>query len=250
MSQSSALVNTLKKQLKASGKTYRDVAKCLDLSEPSVKRLFAEENFTLQRLEAICQLIKIDFSELVQTMLNDQQRTIQLSWEQEEKIASDLLLLMITVCVINGFTYENLLENYQITSSQVIQKLAVLDRLKIIELLPHNRIKLLVSPNFSWLPNGPIQRFFQDKVERDFFSTRFDQDTEQLVVINGLLFNASNVEFQKKMRRLANDFNELCQQDKSLPIHDRRGCTLVLALRHWQYSLFEQYAKSDSVPNP
>jgi len=50
-------MTTLKKQLKAHGKTYADVAELLQLSEASVKRLFAEQSFTLKRLERIFRTI-------------------------------------------------------------------------------------------------------------------------------------------------------------------------------------------------
>ena len=52
MPQVSPLISTLKKQLKAHGKTYADVAELLQLSEASVKRLFAEQNFTYRGLRA------------------------------------------------------------------------------------------------------------------------------------------------------------------------------------------------------
>ena len=241
MAQISSLIETLKKQLKANGKTYVDVAKLLALSEASVKRLFAEQNFTLQRLEAVCQLIGLELSELVQMMESEQHKISQLSYEQEQQIASDLLLLMITACVINGYSYQDLLDQYKIKATDCIQKLAILDRLKIIELLPNNKIKLLISPNFSWLPNGPIQQFFQAKVEQDFFSSKFDQDCEQLLVLNGLLSNGSNSAFQKKLQRLAKEFSELSKQDFSLPMEQKHGNTVVLAIRQWQYSLFEEF---------
>ena len=47
MAQVSALIATLKRQLKAHGKTYADLALALNLSEASIKRMFWEENFTL-----------------------------------------------------------------------------------------------------------------------------------------------------------------------------------------------------------
>ena len=72
MPQISPLIKALKKQLKAHGYTYLDVASLLDLSEASVKRLFAEENFTLQRLESICHMVGIEISELVQLMESEQ----------------------------------------------------------------------------------------------------------------------------------------------------------------------------------
>lgn len=243
MPQITPLVKTLKAQLKANGCTYANVAAQLGLSEASVKRLFAEESFTLQRLEDVCHMIGLEISELIQLMESEQRKIIQLSLEQEEQIAADLLLLMITACVINGYSYQDLIEQYDIKPTDCIQKLVALDRLKIIELLPNNRIKLLISHNFSWQPNGPIQRFFQEKIEQDFFSSKFDQAHEKLIVINGLLSKASNIEFQKKLQRLAQDFTELSQQDFSLPMEEKYGNSIVLAVRQWQYNLFEAYKK-------
>lgn len=243
MAQASSLIQTLKKQLKAQGKTYTDVGQWLELSEASVKRLFADENFTLLRLEKICQMLGLEFSELVQAMINERSAITSLSHDQEQTIASDMLLLLITVCVINGYTYDELFAHYELDANECIRKLAILDRLKIIDLLPGNRIKLLIAPNFSWLPNGPIQQFFQHTVEKEFFSIKFDQATEKLVVLNGLMSDPGNADFQKKMRRLANEFNELCQQDKSLPLDQKHGTSVVIAVRQWQYSLFDRYRK-------
>ena len=100
-----------------------------------------------------------------------------------------------------------------------------------------------MAANFSWQRNGPIQKFFQEKVEQEFFSTGFDQDHESLIVVNGLLSKASNLEFQKKMQRLAKEFSELAQHDIALPMDNKHGNTVVLAIRRWQYNLFESIRK-------
>ncbi|WP_432473598.1 helix-turn-helix domain-containing protein [Amphritea sp. HPY] len=243
MAQSAALVHTLKKQLKAQGKTYADVARVLDLSEASVKRLFSEQNFTLQRLETISQLAGLELSDLVQRMAKDQQRLTQLTRDQEQEIASDLELLIVVISVINGFSYQDIISQYQISEHQCIQKLAKLDRLKLIELQPNNRIKLLIAPNFNWLPNGPIQQFFQQKVEQDFFQSRFDKQNEKLIVLNGVMTPDTNLALQKKMERLAEEFNNLMQEDAPLAMNRKYGNTMVLAIRQWQYSLFKSYRK-------
>jgi len=243
MAQIQSLVQTLKKQLKAHGKTYADIAASLDLSEASVKRLFADQSFTLQRLEAVGQLVGLQISDLVQLMLQEQPQLVQLTTEQEKEIISDPLLLMITANVINGLSYQDIIDKYTIKPTDCIQKLAQLDRLKIIELLPNNRIKLLIAPNFAWLPNGPIQQFYQTQLEQEFFQCRFDKESEKLIVLNGLLTKASNIEVQKKMQQLANSFNELIKEDMPLAYDKKNGSTAVFALRQWQYSMFDEYLK-------
>ena len=243
MSQTTPLVTTLKRELKAHGITYADVALHLELSEASVKRLFSEKNFTLQRLESICSLINIELSDLVLKMQQDQPRLSQLSHEQEKEITEDLLLLLVAVSVINGMSYEDILQLYDIAPTDCLRKLVKLDKLQLIELLPGNRIKLRVAPNFSWRPNGPIQRFFHQKVEQDFFNSRFEKSTEKLVVCNALLSDTANARIQKKMDKLSKEFNELMQDDLNTPMNKKHGTTMVLAIRQWQYGLFKQLTK-------
>jgi transcriptional regulator with XRE-family HTH domain len=51
VSETAQIIDVLKRTLKTRGLTYRDVAKRVGLSEGSIKRVFAAETFTLQRLE-------------------------------------------------------------------------------------------------------------------------------------------------------------------------------------------------------
>ncbi len=243
MSQISTLVSLVKKELKAQGKTYVDVAKKLDLSEASVKRLFAEKNFTIQRMEMLAEFLGFELSELMALVEREQQQLSQLDKEQELEIANDIVLLLVTVCVMNNYKFEDILENYKLSETECIQKLAKLDKLKLIELLPNNRIKLLIAPNFKWLPRGPIQKFFQHKIQQEFFKSNFDKELEQLHVLNGMLSLDSIKIMQNKMQRLVKEFNDLIHDDKKLPLQDKVGITMVSAQRHWNYSVFDTYRK-------
>ena len=117
----------------------------------------------------------------------------------------------------------------------MLKHLAHLDRLSIIELLPGNRIKLLVAANFKWQDDGPIMKLFCAKIETEFFRTRFTRETEKLVVLNGMLSDASNALFQRKMQQLAKDFDTLSKDDANLPIGQRKGYTLLMGIRDWNY---------------
>jgi len=240
MTQSIDLIDALKRELRTHRISYSVVAKHLDLSEASVKRMLAGGHLTLQRLEKICALVHWDLSDLNRAALDQQSRLDHLTPEQEQEIASDLLLLLVAVSVINGFSYEDLLQHYCLSDTDCIRKLARLDALKLIDLLPGNRIKLRISPNFRWRADGPIQRFFLDKVVDEFFNSRFDQSSEKLLVINGLLSDASNIEMQKKMDRWLSEFNETARQDAGMDMKDKSGTTLVVALRRWRFPLFDK----------
>jgi DNA-binding Xre family transcriptional regulator len=181
-----------KQALRGQKKTYADVAKALELSEARVKRLFADKNLSLARLDRVCQLLDMEISDLVQLMNQRKRQITRLSREQEIEIAGDRILLLVTVCALNRWTLKEILAHFKISEFDAIRCLARLDRLKIIDLLPGNRMKLLISPNFTWLENGPIQTLFHAHLQEDFFASRFDRDSERLIVINGMLSHRSN----------------------------------------------------------
>ena len=85
--------------------------------------------------------------------------------------------------------------------------------------------------------------FFQQYIATEFFQSHFDKDNEKLVVLNGLLSQAGNVEWQQTIQRLAKEFHALCEREGGLPIRQRFGTTSVLAVRQWQYGLFQDYKR-------
>lgn len=245
MAQTVPLMSALKQSLKSHGFCYRDVALHLNLSEASIKRLFSTHSLSLERLDSICQMMALEISDLVLEM-NQQalsNSVSQLSVRQEQELASDAVLVLVTVCVLNGWSLPDLIAYYHLDTAQCIHYLATLDRLQLISLLPKNKIKLRVASNFTWRQNGPIQQFFQHKLAVDFFNTRFDRADENLTVINGMLSASSMMLFQRKLRQLSQDFEELNNEDRALPLTERQGTTVVLAARNWQFGVFESIRK-------
>ena len=58
------LTDALKKFLKSRGMTYGALARRLNISEASVKRMFSTGSFTLRRLGQICEVLELDFFDL------------------------------------------------------------------------------------------------------------------------------------------------------------------------------------------
>jgi hypothetical protein len=133
---------------------------------------------------------------------------------------------------------EQMLATYDMAKPEAIQLLLKLDKIKFLELMPRNRIRLKVAPNFSWLPNGPILQYFMTRAQHEYFRSRFDGPNEIIMVVNAMLSPASSAQFVAKLRKLANEFSELHNDDKHLPIGERRPASVVLALRPWEIDDF------------
>tara|TARA_R110001592_G_scaffold3525_1_gene19708 strand:- start:6937 stop:7683 length:747 start_codon:yes stop_codon:yes gene_type:complete len=245
MMQTSLLVQTLKQCLKAQGKTYADVAKTLSLSEASIKRMFSEQQFSLQRLDRVCQMLGMEISDLVKQMDASQAKIEQLTHSQETEIVQDIALILVTVCVFNHWTIEDITQYFALNQEECVGKLLKLDRIGIIQLLPHNKVKILVSPNFSWIEDGPFERFFREHVGQEYFNSNFRGEHRCLRVLNGTVSHASAAEFQRKLLKLASEFREIVRENSTLPIDSRNGVTLVLAMRNWDYGLFRHLIRPE-----
>ena len=239
MPQTDALIDTLKQALKTHHLTYAEVARQLQMSEANVKRMFAARRFTLERLEQVCQLMQMELCDLFQLYDESRTRITQLTLEQEQELVGNEKLLLVAVSVRNRMKFNDILENFHISETECIRYLAKLDKLKIIDLLPNNRIKLRIDENFRWLANGPIESFFEKQIQGQFLKSRFKGELAQRLFLFGLLSDASVTTLINKMKILAKEFSELHRQDSSLPLNKRHNIGFVLAMRPWELEVFQ-----------
>jgi transcriptional regulator with XRE-family HTH domain len=238
MAQVSLLVTELKRYLKSHGVTYAVLGKQLGLSESSVKRLFARQSFSLQRLEQILNLLGLEIADLV-TLMNERREFLtELTPEQEDALLADPKQLLMTYLLVNGWPLAEITNTFAIDDAEAERVLIRLHRARIIELLPSNRVKLLTARNFTWRKNGPVQAFFRREVQREFLDSSFAAPAEHLRFVAGLLSPASLAQLQQSIERLAREFDELGRRDATLPLAERRSCSAVFALRPWEFSMF------------
>ena len=243
MARTAALVESLKRELRARSITYAAVAERLRMSEASVKRMFSQREFTLSRLDAICELAGLEFSDLARALATQDAVISQLTPEQEAEFVANPKLMLVALSTLNHWSFEQIVAAYDIDPPECTRLLARLDRLKFIELLPNNRVRLLVSRAFAWLPDGPIQRVFKEHFAADFFGSRFDGANELMVLANAALSRASISALLARLRKTAVEFAELRADDASLPASERSQITLLLAARPWAPSFLKKYRR-------
>lgn len=233
MANTEQLVTALKKVLKSRGQTYADLAAGLSLSEASIKRLFAERSFTLQRLDDICRLLEIDLYELARIARGEADTARELTLAQEEVLAADRRLLGVFWLVLNNWQLPDLLARYELSEPEAIRLLAKLDRAQLIELLPGNRVRLRVSRSVRHRADGPIRRKHGEAMVSDFLGVRFDEHGGAFRFEVGELSRASAATLQRKLDRLVVEMQELSQLDINLPASQRALYGLAIGLRPW-----------------
>jgi transcriptional regulator with XRE-family HTH domain len=234
MTETAQLISTIKKQLKSQGMTYRDVASALKISEPSIKRMFASGRLTIDRLVQISNLLGFTLAELSKEAQAAQPSLRTLTEKQEREVISDPKLLVVAVCALNHWTMAEIVETYRMTNAECIKYLLRLDKLRIIDLLPGNRIRINVSRDFDWLPHGPIKRYFQEYGQSDFLRSKFANEDEAMAFVHGMFTDQALAQILGELRRLRQKFAELHEESLSAPLSKRRGIGLFLAMRGWE----------------
>lgn len=239
MSQSDRLISALKRELKSRDITYDDLASHLGVSESTVKRMFSKGGFTLERLEAIARYANIEILELARLGEADRHRVHALTHEQEQELVSDPKLMLTAICAMNRWQFEDIVTVYSFQAPELIQMLIRLDRLGLIELLPGNRIRLLVERNFSWLPQGPIHQFFVRQFQDQFLSGSFDAENELHEFRWGMIATEHAATITEGIRDLMAGFTEQTHSDELRPRGDTRGMCLLAAFKEWEPQEFE-----------
>lgn len=233
MTQAQSIADLLKRALRARGITYAALAGRIHMSEASVKRMFSQRNFTLARLDRICAAAGIEFAELTRGFNPEDRLIARLTVQQEAEIVADPKLFLVALCVLNLLGFEEIHATYRLEKAELTGLLTRLDRIGFIELLPNNRIKLLVARTFSWTPNGPIMQAFK-RHAGDFFDADFGQPGELMLLLNGRLSPASRLALVERLRRVAREFSDQHMEDAALPAAERPPVSLLIACRPWR----------------
>lgn len=238
MANTSALIAELKRALREAQLTYRDVARHLSLSEASVKRMFASEQFSLHRVERILTLLRMDFADLVERVNERREYVSQLSAEQEEALIGDERLMVIAFLALHRWSVEDIVAVYDYSEREVEKQLIRLDRLKIIELLPFNRYRTLTARNFTWRRDGPVQQYFATHIQKEFFESSFEDRSEALRFVAGPLSREGIRQMHRAIHRIAAEFDELAERASRLPLDERASCSAAFAIRPVEFSVF------------
>ncbi len=242
MADQQLIVTELKRSLRERGLTYADVASKLGLSLASVKRLFSTRDFSLDRVDQICELLGCGLREILDRAHERAAPSNPLTLAQERELVADPKLLFVTWLVVNRTSFDEIVRLYRFTERETLGYLLRLDRLRIIELQPANRVRLLVSRRFSWRPGGPVQRYIHERLLREFLESHFTASPEEFYFHGGPVSEATLTRLQRVLQNTARECAEVIESDRSAP-ESRRGVAYVLALRPWNYSGFAQYER-------
>ncbi|MEQ1596003.1 MAG: helix-turn-helix transcriptional regulator [Casimicrobium sp.] len=233
----SPLISTLKRVLKTRGVTYADLAEKIALSEASVKRLFSQGTFTLERLEQVCAALEIDVFELAKLSRGELSKAEQLSIKQEQALAKDRVLLGVFYLAYNGWQIDDIVAQYDLTRPQVFSLLRKLDGIGVLDLLAGDVVRVKLARNLRLRRRGPIELAYGRAVVGEFLSPEFDRVGGAFRFEFRELSTASFDVLRRKLERVADEVHELAELDSMLPSSDRQTVGVAVGIRPWTVSM-------------
>ncbi|HEX2492183.1 MAG TPA: hypothetical protein VHK24_00305, partial [Steroidobacter sp.] len=104
-----------------------------------------------------------------------------------------------------------------------------LDRLRIIELLPQNRVRVLVSRHFAWRAGGPVQNYIHQKLLREFLGANFSEPQEDFMFHGGSVTQTTLAQLKRVLQNASRECAEIMDRDRSFD-GTRSGAAFLLAL--------------------
>jgi transcriptional regulator with XRE-family HTH domain len=226
------LFDSLRAHLKARGLTYSQVAEGVGVSEVTIKRIFASNDCSIERLEQLCELLQLELKDLIKRSPKRRQLIEQLSEKQEEELASNKKLLMVAVCVMVLWTFDDMVAHLNMPSAECMRLLSRLDVLGFIEIRPKHQYRLLVARDFSWIRGGPIMQLVKG-FSNDYFDHHFQGDGEVLKIINVRVSPEVGETLKAKLEQIAQQYADQVVVDSHLPLDERPPLSICIAVRSW-----------------
>jgi transcriptional regulator with XRE-family HTH domain len=166
------ILRALKGLLKSQGLTYQAVADTLKISRITVKRYLSGRGLTVGALEKLCSVVGLtlaDITEIAKYRQDDSKGYLTVT--QEEELFAQPFLAIIFILLSRGWSPDQLKAEFKLNDVELDGYLIKLDKLKLIELHPFGRIRMLVGHPFQVIPGRPLSRGFDRYVKDDLFRT-------------------------------------------------------------------------------
>jgi transcriptional regulator with XRE-family HTH domain len=208
----------LRSALKARGLKYKDIAESLNVSEPTIKRLFQDKDCKLSRLIEICQILDISIDDILNKDARAEPPPKPMSAEIERKLAENDSLFALLIHLTEGLSLRETAALYNISPASIFLHARELEKLNIIEILPKDKIKILISQPLTWTPNGPL--FSQIKKTNLAFLSwvmeRTQQEDTTFISLTRTMLPETAQLLQKDLAELRDKFIQLSREDRLL----------------------------------
>lgn len=240
------VLSTIKGLLRSSGLTYADVARKLEVSEPTVKRMMSgETEMTVTKLAQLCRLLNVDLFELMKLARFGSPQTVPLlTPEQERVLSEDDDLFSLFYLLTLGFSYDVIRRNYTWTEPQLEKLLLALEKVGIAQKVD-KKIKMLIPRKSRWSHGGPLHRKYMIQMTQDFSRNLYEAPSGSRFFFNYPLSPKSQIQVEEKIATLVQEIERLSEIEIMSTDEKDRSCMCIFtgSQKNWMPEPVRRLAK-------
>jgi len=234
----------LKELRRSHNVTYAEIGEAIGIKTDSVRNKFSRYDLNTREIIKIIRLFEMRADRFYELVYSNENTETMLTIDQEKKIVADHELLLWVICLLNAMSEDEIKTKYPYFGVKNSNKiLRQLDKFGIIDRTAGINNRTTIKPNFKWQKNGPIQNFFLNHAAAEYFETSTFSDLhEDVTCISYFTADTWNLYAQEKLKDLAKDLDTHARiLNKKLPYDQKNFMTVVLAIRPFDYSGFDEF---------
>jgi len=179
------LMAALKARCKAIGVTQEELATKLGVSLPTLKRWFAGTGVALENVFQLLNALDITLNDIVSVLPHVITKTFTYTQKQEDFFLSNLEYLSYFDQLIQGKSPKQIERSFKISARATRKYLKELEIIGLIEVHPHDKVKLCVHGEPVWRENGKLALALREKAIAEYIrSTASRRDDLTLFLHN------------------------------------------------------------------
>ncbi len=225
------LMRTLRQVLRGNGLTIRAIAERMDVSEATVKRWFQGQGLGADRLEELCELAGLRFTELAELAHGPPRELAhQLTLAQEQALTESTFLSFLFFMIMSGWPPYDLHDDFDVPLKEIEEQLTRLERLALIDRLPGGRVRSRIDRRVAWR-RGPMRQHFEQHMKRQFMEIDFG-DPNAIYTAETAKLSASGVaQLEELLQRFRLDAQKLADDDRRHSLLARQWTMVLVAVR-------------------
>ena len=245
MGQIDQFLAAFKSSLKAKNIIYRDLAKSLNLSESSIKRILASKSISLERIDEICRVCDISFSEVCRNAnFEEDVSSYTVTKEQEKILAENPRLLHYFILLNDGLSPLKIEKNFEISNQESKKILLHLDKINLLELHPRDRIKLNnKTGTLRFRKDGAVGKILFAQTKNNYLNHDFESNLDYIRFVTNVFAEESLVKFKKKFDKIVSELQEESRMASSIDPKGLHDMGVLLAFRPWTNSSLDAIKK-------
>jgi transcriptional regulator with XRE-family HTH domain len=150
----------LKNKLTKKKMTYKDISKKMNVSETTVKRWMTQQDIKLDRLIHLSQILEFSIFDFVNDKFSEPDNFQEYSYEQEMYFVKNPNSAYIFLKLRMGYSLQKICRTLNYSKHQILKVIAEMEKIKVLELWPDDKIVFKLYGPFRFVKNGPNENFY------------------------------------------------------------------------------------------